>query len=321
MPPSVARGIFRRMSTNAERFPTTDYVKESDTPPFVRLEVRPMYSPTDLNLLFVSRQGWTSADRLRIALAVPPAPAGPVAELIAKIPPHVLLRRYDRDADAFVAIRFLADGPITVESNDAPFARKYVHGLLLECPPSFHSLDHLEVHESWISEPNECAMFLGMLQGALGWDSSHQVPPAIAESLEEARTAFDVANFRSTVVMCRRVVEALLKFAHERLLKSKPVNAKGKSLMLDGLIQRFRAENPTPIPAHLLHVADALRVVGNVPGAHPVDIPNYLFTASDAEFALGAAHYFVDQYFAKIDTEVASYYVMTIDCDDHGETG
>jgi len=91
------------------------------------------------------------------------------------------------------------------------------------------------------------------------------------------------------------------------------VDAKGRGFMLDALIKRFREEKGAPIPAHLLHVADALRVVGNVPGAHAVDIPNYQFTASDAEFALGTAHYFVDQYFAKIDTDVATHYVLTID--------
>ena len=306
------------MSTNPERFPTADYAKDSLEPPFVRLNIRANYSPIDLNLLFVSRRGWTPGDRLRIALANAPVPKGPLGEVIGKTPPHVLLRRYDRDADAFVAVRFMIDGSIIAESNDLPFVQKYVEGLLLECPPSFHSLSDIEVQEAWIREPAERAWFIGMLHGAFGWDSSHQIPPAIAESLEEARTAFEVANYRSAVVMCRRVLEALLKFAHERLLKSKPVDAKGKSLMLDGLVKRFRAEASAPIPAHLLHVADALRVIGNVPGAHPVDIPNYQFTASDAEFALAPAHYFVDQYFAKIDTEVSTHYVLTIDGENSG---
>jgi hypothetical protein len=296
------------------RHPTVNYADESSTTPFVRLEIRPRFSPVDLNLLFVARQGWAAGDRLRIAIAEPEVPpSGPLGELLGRVSRHVLLRRYDRDEDAFVSVRLLMDGRIIAESNDANFARKYIAGLLLECSPSFHSLDDVEISETWIRDDTERAMFLGMLHGALGWDPSHQVPPAIGESLEEARKALAVANYRSCVTMCRRVVEAVLKFAHERLLKSKPLDKAGKSLMLNALIERFRKEGSAPIPAHLLHLADALRVVGNVPGAHAAEIPNYQFTATDAEFALATAHYFVDQYFAKIDTDVNTYFVLTVD--------
>ena len=65
----------------------------------------------------------------------------PLATMMAQIRPHVLLRRFDRDEDAFLAITFSLDGAITVESNDREFAWHYVEGLLLECPPSFHAKD------------------------------------------------------------------------------------------------------------------------------------------------------------------------------------
>jgi hypothetical protein len=303
--------------TTTTRYPTSEYLSDAaQGPPFVRLELQPDFLPVDINLLFVSRQGWSPGDRLRISLAPPPSQSGRMGEILGKIPPHVLLRRYDRQLDSFISIRFLMDGRIVVESNDATFAKDYIRGTLLDCPPSFHTESEIHLRESWVNTTSDRAMFIGMLTGALGWDPAHQVPPAILESLEEARRAVDVANFRSAVVMCRRVVEALLKFAHERLLKAKPVDKNGKPLMLDGLIRRFREEKPGPLPAHLLHIADALRVVGNVPGAHPTDIPNYEFGASDAEFALGTAHYLVDQYFAKIDKEVGSYYVLTMDAED-----
>src|SRR5207249_2448583 len=95
-----------------------------------------------------------------------------------------------------------------------------------------------------------------------------------------------------------------------------PVDGRGRDFMLNALIQEFRSQNPEKIPAHLLHVADALRVLGNVPGAHAAEIANYRFSRFDAEFAVGSLGYFVDQYFSKIDTEVAQYYSLTIDLSD-----
>jgi len=301
-------------TTQQTRYSIADYMADAEEPPFVRLVVKPSFTPVDINLLFLSRQGWAQGDRLRIAIAPPStALSGPMAAIIGRIPPHVLIRRYDRDEDAFASLRFLMDGRVIVESNDLDFAHRYMRGALLECPPSFHSAADIDVEETWVSDPTERAMFLGMLSGALGWDPSHQVPPAIAESLEEARRSFEVANYRSCVAMCRRLVEALLKFAHERLLKAKPLDRKGRHLMLNGLIKRFQQEKPPPIPLHLLHVVDALRVLGNVPGAHPADIQNYQFTSTDAEFALGVAHYVIDQYFAKIDQDVTTIYTVTIE--------
>ena len=149
--------------------------------------------------------------------------------------------------------------------------------------------------------------------GALGWDPSHNIPENIQQSLNEAKRSLEIANYRSSVAMSRRTLEAVLKFGYERLLKKKPINAKGKGLMLNDLIQAFRNQKPSPIPEHLLHLADSLRVIGNVPGAHAVDIANYHFSRSDAEFALYATLHFLDQYFAKIDTEVTQYYTVSID--------
>jgi hypothetical protein len=82
--------------------------------------------------------------------------------------------------------------------------------------------------------------------------------------------------------------------------------------MLNEMIQDFRSQKPSPIPDHLLHVADSIRLVGNVPGAHASEIANYHFSRSDAEFALFATVHFLDQYFSKIDKEVTQYYTVTI---------
>ena len=142
---------------------------------------------------------------------------------------------------------------------------------------------------------------------------SHNIPDNIQQSLDEARRSLDIANYRSSVAMSRRTLEAVLKFGYERLLKKQPINKKGRELMLNDMIQEFRNQNPPSIPDHLLHVADSIRVIGNVPGAHAADIPEYHFSRSDAEFALYATIHFLDQYFAKIDPEVTKYYRLTID--------
>lgn len=56
-----------------------------------------------------------------------------------------------------------------------------------------------------------------------------------------------------------------------------------------------------------------MRLLGNVPGAHAAEIPNYRFTRSDAEYALYAVSHFLHEYFNKIDTAVTEYYTLTVD--------
>jgi uncharacterized protein DUF4145 len=284
------------------------------------LTAKPSFAPIDINLKFLSEDGWSAAgDRLRFHFQRDSEDQAkhPLAELIGSVPPHLMLRRYDREEDCFAVVRIFLDGGIQILSNDTEFAKKYLRGVFLEAPPSFHADDELETTEEWLQDSSTLAHFTGMLVGAFGWDSAHNIPPALETSLEEARKALSIANYRSCVVMCRRSLEALLKFAFPRLLGRQPVDQRGNDLMLNSLIQEFRNSNPQKIPAHLLHVADSLRVLGNVPGAHATEIQNYRFSRYDAEFAIGRVGYFVDQYFSKIDTEVGKYYTLSIDLSEH----
>src|SRR3990172_4625531 len=153
-------------------------------------------------------------------------------------------------------------------SNDADFARRFFQGIFLECPPSFHTSDQFQITEEWLTDQETKAFFAGMLAGAKGWDPLHNIPDNIQQSLEEAKRSLEIANYRSCVAMSRRTLEAVLKFGYERLLKKKPVNKKGGGLMLNDMIQGFRSQKPQPIPEHLLHIADSIRLIGNVPGAH-----------------------------------------------------
>jgi len=305
------------------KYPTGDYCIEGKTPPVYRLRVYPTFSPIDINLQFIMGEGWSHADRLRFhaETQVKIAEGHPLAALFANVKPHLLIRRYDREEDSFMTARINLDGEIEILSNDPDFAHRYLHGLFLECPPSFHSVEELEVVEEWINDSQISAMFLGLLQGALGWDPSHQIPPSIRASLEEAGKALSIANYRSCVVMCRRTVEALLKFAFLRLLKRPAVDSKGRVLTLDAMIEQFKKQEPHPIPMHLLQVVDSVRLIGNVPGAHPIGIEGYKFSKHDAEFTLASVHYFLEQYFSKIDKEVSEYYTLTIDLTDAMEKG
>jgi len=279
------------------------------------MKVRPDFSPVDINIQFIIEEGWSHADRLRFhpETKIEADKDHPLTAILTHLKPHLLIRRYDREEDSFLTVFISQEGEIEILSNDCNFAQRYLNGLFLECPPSFHSAEELEIVDEWIDDQQVCAMFLGLLHGALGWDPSRQIPPAIRASLEEAEKALSIANYRSCVVMCRRTVEALLKFAFSRLLGSKAIDNKGKALTLNAMIERFKKQKTSLIPTHLLHVLDSVRVIGNVPGAHAAEIEGYQFSKSDAEFALASVRYFVEQYFSKIDTEVLKYYTLTID--------
>lgn len=189
----------------------------------------------------------------------------------------------------------------------------------LTAAAQFSPLD-INIDEQWITGPEAIAFFLGMLTAARGWDPSHNIPSNIRQSLEEAHRSLEAANYRSTVVMARRTLEAVLKFGFQRLLGRDPVDGRGRALMLNDMITQFRKDAAGHIPHHLLHIADSVRLVGNVPGAHAAEIANYQFTRSDAEYALYAVSHFLHEYFNKIDTESTEYYTLTIDLNEtqHG---
>jgi hypothetical protein len=300
---------------NQDHYPLSDYSSMSPSVPVFRLEASSHFSPLDVNVTYLARSGWNQAvDRLRFHTEQQNIPTNhPLADAIGHFGIHLLIRRLEKEEDRFVSMQTSIKGQVVILSNDAPFARSFLQGVFLECPPAFHTHDELDIAEEWRSDAETKALFAGMLIGALGWDPSHNIPENIQQSLDEAKRSLEIANYRSSVAMSRRTLEAVLKFGYERLLKKNPINAKGKGLMLNDLIQAFRNQKPSPIPEHLLHLADSLRVIGNVPGAHASDIANYHFSRSDAEFAFYSTLHFLDQYFAKIDTEVTQYYTISID--------
>jgi hypothetical protein len=308
--------------SSSSNHPLSRYVDPASSAPVFCLRAKPQFSPLDVNVAFLARSGWNqSVDRLRFHIQQDSKiPADhPMAKIMSRLDPHLLIRRLDRDEDRFISVHASVQGEIVVLSNHAEFARECFRGIFLECPPSFHTVDDFEVTEEWKADDQTKGLFAGMLAGAQGWDPSHNIPENIQQSLDEAKRSLEIANYRSCVAMSRRTLEAVLKFGYQRLLKKQPVNKKGHGLMLNDMIQEFRSHKPSPIPEHLLHVADSIRVIGNVPGAHATDIADYHFSRSDAEFALYATTHFLDQYFSKIDKEVTQYYALTIDLSGPGQ--
>jgi HEPN domain-containing protein len=280
------------------------------------MKIKPEVSPIDFNVQFLKEDGWNQTDRLRFHLdrEIPVKEDHPIAQVIERIKPHILLRRYNIEEDFFIAISLFIDGNIQLLSNEKERAKKYISNLFFDFPPSFYTAEQFDiVEEGWVEDESVYSMFLGMLTGAMSWDPLLQVPPAIEQSLEEAGKALSIANYRSCVVMCRRTIEALLKFAFRRLLGTEPVDKGGRTLSLDKMIGKFREQRPQIIPTHLINLLDSIRLIGNVPGAHAAEIEGYPFTKSDAEYALASVHYFLEQYFSKIDKEVSTYYTLTID--------
>jgi hypothetical protein len=297
--------------------PLNDFFQDAPPKRVLRLRASPEFSPLDFNLQFLERSGWSvTSDRFRFHPQQDPPPddANELVRLIASRPPHILIRRLNKEEDYFVAFSIFLDGTIEGLSNDSDVLTHFLRGIFTEFPPSFKELSDFVLQPEVVTDQGVIGMFSGMLHGAYGWDPTHDLPPSLEESLKEARTSLAIGNYRSCVVMCRRALEGLLKFAHERLLGTKPIKNNGKSMMLNDLIVVFR--NGKTIPDHLLHASDSLRTLGNVPGAHAADIKNYNFTKYDAEFALSTLLYFTEQYFTKVDTDVRTYYTLTIETEE-----
>ncbi len=303
----------------ATRYALDDYLGESP-PPVFQLTAAAQFSPIDINIAYLTQAGWNqTVDRLRFHVQNqnPPSTDHPLAAAIGAVAPHIIVRRLDDEEDQFLSIQIAIDGVVSVMSNDRDFAIDTFNRLLLDCPSGFHTADEFDINEQWATDPQTVAYFIGMLTGARGWDPSHNIPANIRQSLEEAHRSLEIANYRSAVVMSRRTLEAVLKFGFQRLLGREPVDRRGRSLMLNDMIAQFRNDPAKPIPDHLLHIADSVRLVGNVPGAHAAEIPNYQFTRSDAEYALHTVSHFLHEYFNKIDTEVTEYYTVTIDLNEN----
>jgi hypothetical protein len=188
----------------ASKYELAAYADPESATPVFRLHAIPEFSPLDVNVAFLAQTGWNqSIDRLRfhVRRASALAPGDPLARVVTRFEPHLLIRRLDRDEDRFASVHAYVDGDIVVLSNDADFAHMLFQGIFLECPPSFHTFGEVKITEEWLADEQTKALFAGMVAGAQGWDPSHNVPDSIQQSLDEARRALEIADYRVMVAV------------------------------------------------------------------------------------------------------------------------
>jgi hypothetical protein len=75
--------------------------------------------------------------------------AHPLKKMLASQPPHILVRKLDKEEDYFVAISIFMDGRMRVLSNDGDRAREFLEGLVLGFPPSFKERSDLNLIVNW----------------------------------------------------------------------------------------------------------------------------------------------------------------------------
>jgi hypothetical protein len=252
-----------------------------------KLEAIPKSSPIDLNVSALSEEsGWSLSDRLRFWHTLNGKSALPATRLT--------IRKLELEEQALLLCHVEADGTLTILSNSKDCATRFFNSVFLDIPPSFLARKDWTLKGGWVNDESAVAFFAGTAAGALGWGP--KVPHEIEDSMKEALRGIEKRNWKSCVVMCRRALQALMEVAYEKFFGVKP----GKGLDLNGIIRSFEKLSPSPIPRHWLNIADAVRNIGNVPGAHPRAIPSYRFTKGDATLAYSNTSSFVSAYFEKI---------------------
>lgn len=186
------------------------------------------------------------------------------------------------------------NGDVRIVCNDDEYAQEFF-GLL---NPERFALDW-DISGSWTKDTVVVTTFMGGLLGLrTGVNPLDKASKEVKDSLREALGSYQAQNWKSTVVMSRRTIEAVLKDAYRYFAKKEPVDAKRKALKLYKLIEFF--ENSKFIPKHWLKILDAIRLIGNIPGAHPVPILNYSFTSDDALLALTNTQAFLGMFYTKM---------------------
>ena len=134
--------------------------------PIYSIKVKPNFTPVDINLQFIIEEGWSNADRFRFHVERPKIETKNEAmnTILQSIQLHLLIRRYDKVQDSFISIHISTEGTFDILSNNEEFAHKYLEGLFLEFPPSFHSIEDLQVTTEWVNKAETYYLFLGLLQ-------------------------------------------------------------------------------------------------------------------------------------------------------------
>lgn len=255
--------------------------------PVFKLDGTPKSAPIDLNVAALcGESGWSLSDRVRLWHTL-----NGTSPLTGT---QLTVRKLELDDQALVHCHIEADGKLTILSNSKDYATRFFSSVFLDTPPTFHDRKDWKLKGVWVNDKTTVAFFAGTAAGALGWGT--KVPHEIEDSMKEAFRGVEKRNWKSCVVMCRRALQAPMEAAYENFFGAKL----GKGLDLNGIIRSFERLSPPPIPRHWLNIADAVRHIGNVPGAHPRPIPSYRFSKADATLAYSNTSSFVSAYFEKI---------------------
>ena len=123
--------------SSSSNHPLSSYADPASGAPVFCLRAMPQFSPLDVNVAFLARSGWNqSVDRLRFHIQNESeiAPAHPIAQVMRRLDPHLLIRRFDRDEDRFISVHAYVQGEIVILSNDVDFAHGYFQGIFLSAP-------------------------------------------------------------------------------------------------------------------------------------------------------------------------------------------
>ncbi len=250
-----------------------------------RLQAIPRMSPIDINVqALIEESTWSLSDRLRFW------------NLFRRMvpEPRLTIRKLNLDEKALVSCRMGLDGTLSILSNNEEYATRFFRSVFVNIPFGPSRMRNWTVKREWTGNRTTVRFFGGMVDGALGWGP--QVPHEVDDSLREAYRSIEKRNWKSCVVMCRRALQALMEHAYATFFGAKP----GSGLDLNAIIRRFEARTPPAIPRYWLNIADSIRNLGNVPGAHPRPIPGYRFSKHDAILAYDNTSAFVTAYFERI---------------------
>jgi HEPN domain-containing protein len=291
---------------DSRKIPLASFKDDAQGLGVFELKAKPEFAPIDFNIFALTETiDWSTSDRMRFWYVQADNEKLPDPLGIFNVSPHFLLRRLDKEEDAFCHCRVNMDGEVVIWSNDSDYAEDFFGKVFVNVPPAFHEIRDWKISKEWLNAASAIAMFLGSLNGAMGW--TDRIPPTIDRSIEEAKANYDLKKWNPCVVMCRRAVEELMQLAFRRFFEQDP-----KELDFNDIIRRFEKEKRDVIPKHWIGVLDSVRSIGNVPGAHP-EVKGYKFTRVDADLALTQTVAFREAYFSKIDKEVGTVYTLEID--------
>lgn len=204
------------------------------------------------------------------------------------------LVKLDLARNAMLNCVIVDDGNVRIISNDEEYAKDFFDFMVAD-----KLLIDWTISTKWSQELVDVSTFMGGLLGiADKIDPLSKASREVQESLKETVGSYEAQNWKATIVMARRTIEAVLKDAYKKSFKKDPVDKNKKNLNLDNLIREF--DKLQVIPKHWLRICDSIRLIGNLPGAHPVAIPNYKFSSEDALLALTNTTAFLRAYYSKM---------------------